>query len=205
MSKLISASRMTELKAQVKAECQRRMYVGSVAEYASSSYDYTIAPANGVQIIDEHYTKIMAPLNAITTDESLTVPRVVSDVELSAAEAKIADLKTKPLYTTSLAETGCVASCTGLCYGSCTETCSGCSGECEGTCQGCRGCSGCGDACSTDCSGGCDGCRGCGSGCDGCSGCGNACSSGCGDACTGCSYTCHGSCTGDCQNTSVET
>ena len=203
MGNIISASRLTSLKASVKAECQRRCYTGSVSSYAGSNYDYTTTPAVGVRVADEHYTKIMTPLNAITAGESLTVPRIKSETELAAAETKIANLAAKPLYTTSLADTGCAASCTGLCYGNCTGSCSGCSGSCSGSCDGCDGCSGCGGSCSYSCSGSCDGCSGCGSGCSGCSGCGSGCSgcSGCGGACSYGCYGCSGTCSAGCSAT----
>lgn len=72
---LIYADRFNELKAKVKAECQRRNSVGgasgsvSVATYGGTSYDYTssTAPAKGRKILAEHITKNTVPMNAIHT------------------------------------------------------------------------------------------------------------------------------------------
>ena len=45
---LIEPSRIIELKARVKAECARRKYVGSVAEYSEVGYDFIESGENSV-------------------------------------------------------------------------------------------------------------------------------------------------------------
>ena len=49
---LIEPSRIIELKARVKAECARRKYVGSVAEYSEAGYDFIETPIVDVKITD---------------------------------------------------------------------------------------------------------------------------------------------------------
>jgi hypothetical protein len=44
----ITASRLIDLKARIKAECQRRKYNGSVESYGGSNYDYSTIPAKNV-------------------------------------------------------------------------------------------------------------------------------------------------------------
>jgi len=61
---LISASRINDLKARVKAECTRR----SLSSYTGADYEYTTAPTSGGLISQEHRTKIATPLNAINSD-----------------------------------------------------------------------------------------------------------------------------------------
>ena len=168
------ASRFSNLKAKIKAECQRRAYVGSVTSYAGSSYDYSAAPATDTIIKKEHYEKIAVPMNAITGDIATDGARVVSDAELTAMETKVTTLSNISLGV-SQANTGCNASCTGLCSTGCYDACT--------SCTSCSGCSGCGDACT--------GCTGCGNSCvGGCYGCGARCA----NACNGCTGTCDSSC-----------
>lgn len=190
----LTASRFTNLKAKIKAECQRRAYVGSVTSYAGSSYDYSAAPATDTIIKKEHYEKIAVPMNAITGDIATDGARIVSDAELTAMETKVTTLSNISLGV-SQANTGCNASCTGLCstgcYDSCTS-CTSCSG-CSGCGSGCAGCSGCGDGC-TGCGGSCGG--NCGGSCSyNCSGgCQQSCTGGCSTSCSGCTGSCDSSC-----------
>lgn len=65
----ISASRMNDLKARVKAECLRRAKSGSVTSYGGADYDYSITPSTGVIIKKEHKDKNATPLNAINSDK----------------------------------------------------------------------------------------------------------------------------------------
>ena len=69
MATLISPERFNNLKARVKAECQRRNASGSVASYGGSSYDYNTIPAKGTIIAAEHRDKIMQPLKAINSSK----------------------------------------------------------------------------------------------------------------------------------------
>jgi hypothetical protein len=54
----IEPTRYNNLKARIKAECQRRAYTGSVATYGGASYDYTTKPAKGGKIafVDSNVT-----------------------------------------------------------------------------------------------------------------------------------------------------
>lgn len=178
MASLITPNRFIELKAKVKAECQRRQYVGSVASYAGTDYDYSISPTSGGKIVREHYDKNADPLNAITGNFS-SKSSVIKEQAIADMEASVTNLAT---IDATASNSGCAASCTGLCQGSCTTGCSGCSGSCSGSCDGCSGCGS-----------GCSGCSGCGSGCA------NSCSGSCRGSCSGgCNTTCTASCAGDC-------
>lgn len=146
MSGIISASRFKELKAAVKAECLRRSYTGSVADYGGSSYDYTTEPADGGMIKKEYYTKNAVPLNAISGDIT-TAPGIITEAGIKAMEEKVAALAAISKTSSS---TGCKASCTGLCSSSCSGGCSGCGGSCSYNCS--SSCSGsCDNTCKTTC------------------------------------------------------
>ena len=191
---LITPERLVALKANVKAECQRRKYTGSVSSYGDTAYDFTVTPSTGKMILKEHYEKIATPLNAITGDIDTNGARIISEDEISAMESKVENLKKKSL-TASKANSGCAASCTGLCATSCTGSCSGsCDGSCDGDCEGCTG------TCSGSCDGSCiDSCaRGCSNDCSGyCTGCSGGCIEVCADSCNG---TCVGGCDTSCEN-----
>ena len=173
---LISASRFNTLKSKVKAECQRRAFIGSVADYAGTAYDYTNTPDSGKVISKEHYQKNAIPLNAITNAITQDMG-VISESTVATLESEVTRLASIDAQASS---SGCAASCTGLCQGDCHTGCSGCSGGCSG------------------------GCRGCGSGCSGCSGCGSGCASSCtgrcGSTCGNCAGTCSGYCGGHCSD-----
>lgn len=175
---IISPDRFNDLKAKVKAECQRRAYVGSVTDYAGTAYDYTNTPTSQSIISKEHYEKIAVPLNAISGDVPTDGARIISEAEMATMETKATTLAAISLNVAQ-ANTGCAASCTGLCSTGCYDSCTGCTS-----------CSGCGGSCSYNCSTGCSG------------SCGDACSSGCSTSCTpGCTSctSCTG-CTGDCES-----
>ena len=146
MSGIISASSFKELKAAVKAECLRRSYTGSVADYGGSSYDYTTEPADGGMIKKEYYEKNAVPLNAISGDITTTAG-IITEAGIKTMEEKVAALAA---ISKTSSNTGCAASCTGLCSSSCSGGCSGCGGYCSYSCSG--SCSG---TCSNTCMGGC--------------------------------------------------
>ena len=155
---MITASEFNALKARIKAECERRKYTGSVASYAGTSYDYTNAAAANKIIRLEHYTKIATPMTAID-GVSRPNPSVIKESDLTALDTKLTTLEGCSKTATSLAKTGCAASCTGLCYSGCSGSCrGGCSGDCEGGCDDtCT--SSCAQACAVSCTQGCgDGC-----------------------------------------------
>lgn len=215
---VIKAERFTALKAKVKAECLRRSHSGSVAGYGGAAYDYTVVPAAGKAIRQEHRDKLTGPLSAINSNQisATSGAKTVSEAELSAMETKAAAWAARSV--TDQSGSDCRSGCTGMCYTGCTTGCSGCGSGCPGSCSGCgsgcpNGCSSCGGACSSGCTGcgsgcsgdcdGCDGCSGCGSGCSGgCSGCGSGCPTGCSGCSTGCSG-CSG-CGSGCPNTCTE-
>lgn len=182
----ISALDFVLLKERVKGECSRRKYNGSVASYASSSYDYTVTPTTDQVPLPEHFNKIIVPMNAIintgrTQTESGFLVRQI--YELGEAMTTLESIE----FTA--ASSGCKASCTGLCQGTCTETCtSGCTGGCKSGCKG--GCkNGCKGGCTGDCGGNCG--ADCGVSCQG------LCIQECANNCTGgCMNKCQGSCTG---------
>lgn len=64
----IKADRINQLKADVKAECLRRAYVSttsgstSVESYGGTDYDFTIVPAEGTIVKQEHREKNIEPL-----------------------------------------------------------------------------------------------------------------------------------------------
>lgn len=196
---VVKSDRYTQLKARVKAECLRRCYQGSVAEYGGAAYDFTNAPSTDKNVLTEHFEKIATPLRAINPSGLPTAgqQKVISDAYLSLMESKVSAFEQRNLADTS--GTDCAASCTGACYGTCATACSSCGASCSNNCSG-----GCGTSCSTNCSGGCsgdcDGCSGCGSGCA--SSCRGTCSVTCGNAgCSGsCSTSCYEKCTTSCTN-----
>lgn len=199
----IKASDFTTLKAKIKAECLRRNQTGSVASYGT---DYTDTPTAGRTIKTTHITEILNPIKAID-GVTRTTPTRVGD--LSALTTVVTALEGKSMTATTLANTGCAASCTGLCLGGCTNTCTGtCSTACAAGCgNDCTG--GCSNGCAGTCTGGCGSTcqRGCALYCEtNCTGlcgtsCGDACSTGCGDECTdNCERSCWDACWNRCAD-----
>lgn len=181
----ISALDFVLLKERVKGECSRRKYNGSVASYASSSYDYTVTPTTGQVPLPEHFNKIIVPMNAIiNTGRTQTKSGFLVRQIYELGEA----MTTLESIEFTAASSGCKASCTGLCQGTCTGSCkSGCTGTCS------NGCTGCGGECSTSCLNTCDGyCT------DTCYGtCISSCTGSCYEGCSsGCKSGCKGSCKG---------
>lgn len=216
LDQIIKADRFITLKNQVKEECKRRKYIGSVAAYGSSEWDYsdtatTTIPAKDKEIQKDHYNKISIPLKKINWMKMPNGPlnREINDKDLVTLETMYAAFHNRSI--TSRTTTDCAASCTGTCttycdttcYGGCDGACgSGCTGKCEDTCKG-----GCIGWCSARCSGMtcqnvCSVCT-CGDGCEGhcvisCAGvetcaqtCASACKGGCAAECaTGCGKSC---------------
>ena len=192
------AQEMIDLKARVKAEMQRRKGNGSLAAYAGTDYDYTVAPAAGGQMLTEHVNKIVVPMNAITA--SGMTEQAVGDqaMAMDGIDAKLT------VYVAEPAQKNGTSSCSGACSGLCVSSCySSCGGSCSVGCGSCGDCSGgctgdCKETCSNQC--GSDGCSGnCGSNCkrDGCT-------AYCGMSCWGkCSNNCSGGCENTCKNTNI--
>lgn len=150
----ITAQRIIDLKAKVKAECQRRKYTSGRIDntYGSAAYDFTTTPTIGGLALQEQHDKISIPLSAINSDN---VPANTSPAHQLIKESEIANMEAWVTAWSKIdkyaSDSGCKTSCTGLCSGctACTS-CSGCSG-CSGGCDGCTGCTGCGIECSHDC------------------------------------------------------
>lgn len=181
---MITAADFNNLKARVKAECLRRRYTGSVAEYGGSDYDYTVVPEAGGKILYEHYTKIANPLTAI--DGIVRTPRSrVNQSDMDEMTATVTELEN---YSLRSDETGCNASCTGLCLSTCTGSCEeGCVSACANTCE-----INCTDTCYAACAANCE------------YGCSAECANNCEAICTaycqeGCGATCAGDCYGSCD------
>lgn len=186
---VFSATDFINLKARVKAECARRKYNGSVASYATATYDYTVVPSANTVPLPEHFNKIITPMNAMVNTGLSTVSSGSLVVQLASISSTLSTLEAKDVTASN---SGCKSSCTGLCQGTCTGTCtSGCSSGCKGSCKG--SCSGscasqcidtCKDVCASDCT----------------ATCGLGCSFGCVDTCSGtCSDGCMGACKGWCK------
>lgn len=195
----ISSTRFIDLKSKVKAECNRRNNEScSVTSYAGSQYDFTIIPAAGNKVKEEHYEKNAIPMNAINSLKISDIEgkdKRIKEEDLSKMESLISSWSATSYYNNK--STDCNGNCTGLCY-SCTGRCdSGCSG-CSGSCTGCSGsCSGdCDGRCSGSCTGNCDTTCTTSCGGSGCSGqCSSSCYSGdcsgsCGSSCANCGNTC---------------
>lgn len=182
----ILASDFINLKARVKAECARRQFNGSVASYASSSYDYTIQPTDGGIPLPEHLNKIIIPLNAINDSGFNQTQKGYLVRNIESAQQLLTTLESIDVRASN---SGCKSSCTGLCQGTCTGSCeNGCTGTCS------NGCTGCGGECSTSCLNTCDGyCT------DTCYGtCISSCTGSCYEGCySGCKSGCQGSCKGN--------
>lgn len=186
---VFSATDFINLKARVKAECARRKYNGSVASYATATYDYTVVPSANTVPLPEHFNKIITPMNAMVNTGRSTVSSGSLVAQLASISSALSTLEAKDVTASNA---GCKSSCTGLCQGTCTGTCtSGCSSGCKGSCKG--SCSGscanqcidtCKDVCASDCT----------------ATCGLGCSYGCVDTCSGtCSDGCMGACKGWCK------
>ena len=201
---LIEPSRIIELKARVKAECARRKYVGSVAEYSEAGYDFIETPIVDQKVLEEHYRQLAVPMNAINsnnTPDVIGIDREITEEDFAKMENYITQYESRDIYDTS--PTDCSSSCTGTCTVDCTGGCgSGCSGTCRGSCSGrCRGgCRGCSGTCKGSCTGSCIDCGGqCATSCSG--SCGSQCSYGCKTNCdTSCYGGCDRGCGGVCSN-----
>lgn len=167
---LITADRFNSLKAAVKAECQRRKYTGSVEAYGGTAYDYSVAPASGKTVTEEHSEKNVVPMNAINSS-AFPIPtsyeNIITETDIAAMETKVAAWATREVGSDAdNSASDCAASCTGLCHsctGNCVSGCSSCTGSCTGscteTCSGkCSGCSGCGGNCNGVCQSDCANC-----------------------------------------------
>lgn len=180
---LITPNRINELKAEVKAECNRRAYAGNnMSQYGSTDYDYESVPTKGRIIANEHYNKVATPLNIINSDivtKKSVNNNLVKDSDLIVLETFVTTLEKRNVDDLTAGD--CKTSCTGMCYG-CQTTCTGCTG-CTNKCSGCTGCTNKCTGCTS-----CSSCTGCSGGCSGCGGdctaiCGFGCGSGCASGC----------------------
>ena len=146
----ITAERLNELKAKVKAEMQRRNsteHGASLSSYAGTAWDFSTTPKNGDVITDEHVQKVIDPLievNDFLYDNSFRTGKSGLEQTFYKAE-KYVDSISKIGKTD--ANSGCRGACTGLCQDACVGQCLGCSGTCQNQCQGCSHT--CGSGCQT--------------------------------------------------------
>lgn len=182
----------TSLKAEIKAEVQRRNQSGSTAAYAGAEYDYTVAPAPDTPIRGEHLQKVLEPMKAINPDGLPEYPGELKQSDVEAMETRVAAWKTRSMTDRSASD--CKTGCTGTCFSNCSTGCYTACSSCTGCSGGCQGCGGCDSSCSADCAYNCyQKCN------NDCSGCGGTCSGGC----QGCGGSCFwGYCTNWCATTS---
>lgn len=188
---VFSATDFINLKARVKAECARRKYNGSVASYATATYDYTVVPSANTVPLPEHFNKIITPMNAMVNTGRSTVSSGSLVAQLASISSALSTLEAKDVTASNA---GCKASCTGLCQGTCASACTtGCTGACKGTCKGtCTG--GCGSNCAGTCWAACF------VNCD--TYCTDTCDSVCAFSCTAdCAGGCKGGCLSGCMGT----
>lgn len=183
VNNLILASDFIALKARIKAECARRQYNGSVAQYASATYDYTVSPESGNAPLPEHYNKIIVPYNALTGSKLATKSAQNIIPALQSVSDGLAVLEQISVDSDS---SGCKSSCTGLCQGTCASGCTSCTGSCANSCTSCTG--GCTGSCTDGCTDNCT------------DACAFNCSSYCANSCyTSCSEGCLNACKGSCK------
>ena len=131
----MTAAQVVELKEKLKAELARRNGNGSVAEFASEEYDFTVIPKEGQPITEEHGKKIVDLLLQICDYKDLRYV-VRGEAIPEAFDAELIDLVeklSKEERTGTIDEvSSCNGACTGLCVGSCVGFCNGCFG-CSGT------------------------------------------------------------------------
>lgn len=179
----------TSLKAEIKAEVQRRNQSGSVASYGGTDYDYTAAPAPDTPIRGEHVQKVLEPMQAINPDGLPEYPGELTEDGIEAMETKVAAWKTRSMTDRSASD--CQTGCTGTCHTACSTGCyTGCSTSCSG-CSGCSGCGGCDGGCWAYCSTACQECTGT---------CKDECKGSCTGGCQGCDGGCQGTCVAGCAN-----
>lgn len=168
----MNTSELKELKAAIKAEMQRRNGFGSLAEYGTSTYDFTVTPVKDGKIRPEYGQKTIdlmlkikdyPGLKLVVADDPIPDAfnaGLINEVKKLANEKKTGEsAKTVAnLYPSREAETSsCRGACTGLCVGTCIGNCNGCT-NCTASCgTGCAsGCnSTCKSGCNTTCSAGC--------------------------------------------------
>lgn len=167
---MITAEKVIELKAKIKAEMLRRDGHGSLATYGDSTYDFTTNPVIGELIKAEHGQKTVDLLLKIEDYGDLTLSDQHSVIPSSFTEELLAEVDRLARETKTGLDTetsSCRGDCTGLCVGSCIGQCNGCTG-CTASCG-----TGCASGCYSNCTGSC-----------------NAdCTSGCFSACTGATAT----------------
>lgn len=139
---MINPSQTIELKRLIKDEMARRNGNGSLAEFASAHYDFSVAPAYGQKTKPEHGQKTIdlllkikdyGDLRLVREDEAIPISfdaSLLDYVRMLSAEQATGELSDR---------SSCRGACTGLCVGSCIGHCNGCSG-CVATCgTGCDG------------------------------------------------------------------
>lgn len=153
----MNSTDVKNLKTKIKAEMLRRDGVGSLTEFGTSTYDFTIVPAAGVKVLEEHGKKTVDLLLKIEdygdlrlTKKGDPIPKsfnenLYKEIDRLASEKKTGETEetVKNLFPNKTPEvSSCRGACTGLCIGSCISLCNGCT-SCTASCgtgcaSGCR-------------------------------------------------------------------
>ena len=111
----LTAEKLNDLKAKVKAEMARRSateHSASLSSYGDSSWDFEIAPGETVK--DEHLKKIIDPLLHVAdfqADNRLIGDRSGVTITYEQAEKFVEDLAAR---AKTAKESGCRGSCIGM-------------------------------------------------------------------------------------------
>ena len=89
MARKLLSTDVTNLKAKVKAEMNRRRYNGSVASYGGTAYDFSTAPASLGPVKGEHLSKNLTPMRAVNGAGLPSYPGTLTESGQAAMEAKI--------------------------------------------------------------------------------------------------------------------
>lgn len=134
----MNANEVNVLKAKLKAECQRRNHNGSLAQYASSEYDFTNVPVAGAAILEEHGKKTVDILLQVKDKNDLQFVTKDNTIPSGFGTDLLAYVDQLASEATEGSVSSCRGGCTGLCLGACSSGCSGCNSQCNG-CTGCTG------------------------------------------------------------------
>jgi len=160
----MTVEEVKQLKNLLKAELSRRNGIGSVSEFATSAYDFTVPPAIGSKVLVEHGQKTVDLVLKIEDFGDLTTvkenapipssfsPALIDEIRRLSAEPRTGVTDKTSSYTEDsnkrIESSSCRGMCTGLCVGTCTGFCNGCTG-CSASCG-----TGCASGCKTTCKGG---------------------------------------------------
>jgi hypothetical protein len=110
----ITYSRFTALKSRLDAELKRRKYRGAVNTINNK---YTVTPAAGKPIEQEHYNKINGPMTVINS--SYNQGNKGNGDAIPSLDTLDANLSVLESTSATKSGGGCSGSCTGLCSSGC--------------------------------------------------------------------------------------